>query len=318
MRFIYFFRDLFVPTKHNAYQPYLLRRDSLAAFLLIVLVSEGLIIGGALIQPDANAGAVVASDVISLTNDERSLNNVNKLAENELLDRAAQAKADDMAAKSYFSHVGPDGKEPWAWIKESGYDYRYAGENLAVHFVDSQDVVTAWMNSPSHRANIVKPVYEEIGIGIAEGVYQGTPAVFVVQYFGALRDVVAAVPEAPAPTPMPTEPISGTVAAAETIQPSLTQTTVNQITKAVSNPNSTSNWLLGGTAALVAIALFFTFFMHIQVQPKQLLINGSLVVFLAVSLLAANKQFNLSAGPAAAALSQTAIDVGLATNEYEL
>ncbi|MEI6553150.1 MAG: CAP domain-containing protein, partial [bacterium] len=73
---------------------------------------------------------------------------------------------------------------PWYWIDQTGYQYSSAGENLAVNFDYSKDVVQAWMNSPTHRANIVKAKYQEIGIGIAEGFYQGRPSVFVVQMFG--------------------------------------------------------------------------------------------------------------------------------------
>ncbi len=152
------------------------------------------------------SAAVIQSQVIALTNSERAANSVGTLVENSLLDTAAQAKADDMAAKGYFAHVGPDGKEPWAWIVAAGYDYHYAGENLAVRFSDSSQVVDAWMASPTHRANIVKPQYSQIGVAdlcsritvlargeiLADGTYEGVPATFVVQYFGAPAVALAA------------------------------------------------------------------------------------------------------------------------------
>ncbi|MEK7085072.1 MAG: CAP domain-containing protein, partial [Patescibacteria group bacterium] len=81
-------------------------------------------------------------------------------------------------------HFGPDGKSPWAWMHEAGYIFDYAGENLAVNFVDSKDVVAAWMHSSSHRDNVLSREFTEIGIGIAEGVYQGRKTVFVVEMFG--------------------------------------------------------------------------------------------------------------------------------------
>ncbi len=62
------------------------------------------------------------------------------LAVNPVLERAAQAKADDMAAKSYFSHNSPDGVTPWFWLNQAGYVFTYAGENLAANFSDSIDV----------------------------------------------------------------------------------------------------------------------------------------------------------------------------------
>jgi hypothetical protein len=89
-----------------------------------------------------------------------------------------------MAEKGYFSHTGPDGAQPWKWFREAGYRYEYAGENLAVNFNESEDVVNAWMKSPTHRANILKHDFTEVGIGVATGTYKGKEAVFVVQFFG--------------------------------------------------------------------------------------------------------------------------------------
>jgi len=145
--------------------------------------------------------AVIQSDVIALTNDERTENDLGVLTENPTLDKAAQAKANDMAAKGYFSHTGPDGQPPWHWFVEAGYDYHYAGENLAVRFDDSKQVVDAWMASPTHRANIVKPVYTQIGIGVADGMYQGLPATFVVQFFGTPEPGDEPVEPKVSPTP---------------------------------------------------------------------------------------------------------------------
>ena len=132
----------------------------------------------------ALSGLVINSVVVDITNQERASLGLGELQTNEALRIAAQAKADDMAKKGYFAHVNPDGKNPWYWIDKTGYTYKSAGENLAVNFDYSKDVVQAWMNSPTHKANIVKAKYQEIGVGIAEGFYQGRPTVFVVQMFG--------------------------------------------------------------------------------------------------------------------------------------
>lgn len=130
------------------------------------------------------SGLVINSVVVDITNQERSFIGLGELKINEALRKAAQAKAEDMAKKGYFAHQSPDGKTPWYWIDQTGYTYKAAGENLAINFDYSKDVVNAWMNSPTHKANIVKAKYQEIGIGIAEGFYQGRPTVFVVQLFG--------------------------------------------------------------------------------------------------------------------------------------
>jgi len=86
-----------------------------------------------------------------------------------------------MAKNGYFAHTSPDGKTPWYWLEQVGYNYQYAGENLAINFSDSKDVTDAWMASPAHRANIVKGNYTDIGTGVATGLYQGQQTVFVVQ-----------------------------------------------------------------------------------------------------------------------------------------
>ena len=174
----------------------MLRRQWLIALLGLALVSEALILGSTLgVQgPNVFLAAVLRSDVITYTKEARAQEVAGSLKENEALDAAAQAKADDMARRGYFSHMGPDGESPWTWIAGAGYDYVFAGENLAVRFNDSKDVVDAWMASPAHRANIVKPQYQDIGVGLAEGTYKGGPATFVVQYFASPAVTPAVVP----------------------------------------------------------------------------------------------------------------------------
>ncbi len=143
--------------------------------------------------------AVVDSVLVDLTNVDRAAYNLGSLAVNPKLVAAAQAKANDMAAKSYFAHTSPEGIDSWHWFKQAQYDFQHAGENLAVDFSDSADVERAWMNSPSHRDNILNSKYTEVGIATAVGTYQGHPTTFVVTMFGSPR--VAAVG-----TPAPQKP----------------------------------------------------------------------------------------------------------------
>jgi hypothetical protein len=100
-----------------------------------------------------------------------------------------------MAEREYFAHYSPDGVSPWHWFDKAGYDYLHAGENLAVHFTESDAVVDAWMDSPTHRANIMNGLYTEIGVGTARGEYKGYPTLFVVQLFGTARKPVASIPK---------------------------------------------------------------------------------------------------------------------------
>lgn len=131
-----------------------------------------------------NVAAVVSAVLVELSNKGRAEASVPTLQESSLLKAAAQAKADDMAQKGYFAHFDTAGKAPWDWIQEAGYTYKYAGENLAVQFTDSEDVVRAWLNSPAHRQNLLDTRFTEVGIALSTGMYEGRPTVFVVQMFG--------------------------------------------------------------------------------------------------------------------------------------
>lgn len=158
--------------------------------LKIVVSVLGFVIAAAFFAPSLKDTAldsistIYASVLVKLTNKDRVLANVGELRVSPVLEKAAQMKADDMAKRGYFSHNTPEGKNPWYWFSEAGYEYMYAGENLAVNFTESEDVQTAWMNSRGHFLNIVNPKFEEIGVATSTGFYKGREAVFVVQMFG--------------------------------------------------------------------------------------------------------------------------------------
>jgi len=150
----------------------------------LALTITTLFISYATALPAQAQAALTRGDVVALANTDRAQSGVaGNLAEDARLDAAAQAVANDMAAKGYFSHVAPGGTTPWYWLKRAGYYYWSAGQNLAVNFDDAQSLNSAWMNSPTHRANIVNAGYSRIGIGIAHGTYHGKPATFIVEYF---------------------------------------------------------------------------------------------------------------------------------------
>lgn len=183
------FRSLhthFIPSHLNGYQPYFLRLKIAAGILGLVLGVEALYLAHTfLVLPQSDYfAAIFATVLVEQTNQSRITENMSTLSVNTILERAAQLKADDMASKSYFAHNSPDGKTPWYFFNQVGYDYAAAGENLAVNFTDSKDITEAWMHSPAHRANIMNGNYTEIGIATARGVYKGKDAIFVVQEFG--------------------------------------------------------------------------------------------------------------------------------------
>jgi uncharacterized protein YkwD len=110
--------------------------------------------------------------IVSQINYQRQINGLGTVAINSQLNSAAQAKADDMATKNYFAHTAPDGTTDFDFINNSGYQWQAVGINLAMgDFGDAAGLVTAWMNSPDHRANILASFGHEIGIGISGQYY---------------------------------------------------------------------------------------------------------------------------------------------------
>lgn len=160
-------------------------RKNILLIALAAVVSLGLsgILGALVVYKDLPYAAVLPAALNDLANATRRGALLGTLHADPLLTEAAQLKANDMAKKGYFAHVGPDGTTPWHWLDRVGYEYELAGENLAVNFGESKDVHDAWMNSPSHRANLLKSGYTEIGTAVATGTYKGGPAVFIVEFY---------------------------------------------------------------------------------------------------------------------------------------
>jgi hypothetical protein len=141
-----------------------------------------IVIAGVIINATWQAGKgilgyatnVSISALLQETNIQRSDNGQLALSLNSKLSQAAQAKANDMAKRDYWSHTTPDGEQPWQFITAAGYDYTSAAENLAYGFDSSNGTVSGWMNSAGHRANLLNNTYSDVGFGIANAPnYQG-------------------------------------------------------------------------------------------------------------------------------------------------
>lgn len=202
---------------------------SLGAVIFFVFQGEPIGTGQAIV-PETQSATVLPGVVIALTNSDRVKNGSLLLVENPLLTKAAQMKVDDMLARQYYSHVTPEGRTPLYFLDAVGYKYLNVGENLDLTYVSTaEDVETAWMNSPEHRSNILLPQFTEVGIGVAEGEYQGETVTFVAEIFA---------------TPLPqssAHPVTETPIVAVPLQPRVVHTEVQVSTSTPQEPRTPSS-----------------------------------------------------------------------------
>ena len=134
-------------------------------------------------QP-AFADDLTTTNIIEAVNRERSLRNLSQLSQNDQLTVASQFKADDMIQRHFFSHTDPEGNFIWPKIASTGYSpYLQLGENLAIEFYTTESLVSEWMNSPTHRANILQEGFKDQGAGLAFGNVQNG------QYFSSVANI---------------------------------------------------------------------------------------------------------------------------------
>lgn len=149
-------------------------------------ILSSVLILGIVLFPAAKSFAsdITAGAIISLVNKARNIQGVLPLSENSKLDKVAADKLQDMVEKKYFAHTSPEGKSPWYWFGKNKYDYEYAGENLAIDFMTAEKQHEAWMNSETHRKNILNPNFTEIGVAVGTGEIDGHVSIIAVQTFG--------------------------------------------------------------------------------------------------------------------------------------
>jgi hypothetical protein len=165
-------------------------------FLLSLTLLFGVMFSFA--SAEVKSSDIVKDKVVELTNKSRTEKGEKTLQENVKLSKAAEDKAADMVEKSYFSHNSPAGLTPWHWIDKEQYDYDYAGENLAMDFLSSEKMQQAWLDSPTHRANILNEKYREIGVAVKKGKINGHDTILTVVLFGS-GDKNSPLPEAVQP-----------------------------------------------------------------------------------------------------------------------
>lgn len=192
-------RLCFVPHPSNDHHPLALRHGVLAFTSALLITIKVLTVGVLALTPEtAELSTITTARIVQLTNNERKKKGLVELTVSDKLARAAQDKGEDMLKNQYFAHISPTGVTPWFWMAKYDYIYQVAGENLAIDFNQAEDVVSAWLASPTHRDNMLFPEYTETGIAVVTGPFQGGTSTIVVHEFGRPQSAPAAI-AAPAP-----------------------------------------------------------------------------------------------------------------------
>lgn len=199
------------PCFENNYRPKILEGNFLFYLLFFVITLKIFYFSAYLFSFKTPLLAeILESVLINLTNETRKQQGLPSLKENLILKKAAFLKAKDMLEKEYFAHKSPEGFWTWDLIKELGYSFKIAGENLAIGFLDSKEVINAWLASPLHKRNILNPNFEEIGVAVVRGNFQGNDVYVVVQLFASPREKEEKkqVTSFSQPTPIPPSSLS--------------------------------------------------------------------------------------------------------------
>lgn len=187
----------FLPHRHTHQKARLISWEAILVYILLFLILQvGFNLTG-YFKPGflGISGDIGQQRLIELTNLERQKLGLPLLKENQALNEAAKLKATNMFSEDYWAHFAPSGKTPWDFILGSGYNFSYAGENLAKNFYSEDEVVVAWMNSLAHKENMINSKYQDIGMAVVEGVLNGQKTTLVVQMFGTTKAGLTAAPE---------------------------------------------------------------------------------------------------------------------------
>ena len=184
--------DFFIAHPGNNFHPKILKPG------LILMLAVILIVIRVLLSPVQTEGSATDSQILmSLINRERSDRNLPILFLSQPLLAASAVKSQDMIDRDYFAHQNPDGDYVWGEIAAAGYgQYKILGENLAIDFATSEGMIQAWIDSPSHRENLLHPDFEHQGLTALYGDYQGRYTNLTTSLFGA-QEASAQTPTAP-------------------------------------------------------------------------------------------------------------------------
>lgn len=324
-------KSWFIPGTENDHKPHILRNKSILAFAIFVLCLKLVVLSIFLYFPNsAYFSAITTNNLINLINQSRQENGLPPLTVNDELTQSAYLKARDLLEQGYFAHTSPQGISPWYWFKQVNYNYQYAGENLAIDFVDAESLHKALLESPTHRTNLLNSKYKEVGIAVLAGNFNGKKTTVAVQHFGSQFEKLAqATPTKPTqltqPTPsQPTKPQpsfaeleSNNLASSRKTEKepiltpeeekienqvfATTQEKIKEFEKFATDTQTKKGPKILGTLIeksdqitkniyiyallFIGLALLLNIFIKFEVQHRELIINGLLVIVLLILLI---------------------------------
>jgi len=327
----------FIPGTENDYKPHILKNKTILVFAIFVLCFKLLVFGFFFYFPkSAYFSAITSNRLVDLVNETRAENGLSPLQVNDKLGQSAFFKASDMIEKDYFAHTSSQGLTPWYWFKQAHYNYRYAGENLAIDFTDAETLFKAWLDSPTHKANILSPKYEEIGIAILTGDFDGHKTTVAVQHFGvpferpieyAKKETTPKQENPPASPPLAELEEKDLASARETEEEPIltpeekqiedsslaiieerirdfekfaTDIQTNQGSKILGvlaeKSDEINQRVLTYALLFVVLALLLNVFIKIEVQDRKSIINGLLIIAFMIILVLIGDKYLLNAG----------------------
>ncbi len=293
-------RILFMPFEGNNFCPKFLQSKILLYFVICLLILKIFMSLVSINFPKNIFFADITETALTkFVNQGRQAKGFEPLAENKELDQAALLKAQDMIKNNYFSHESPKGITPWYWFKMSGYNFKYAGENLAIGFLDSKDVYNAWYNSPSHRENMLNPNYKEIGTAVLTGNFNGNNTTVVVQLFASKLTLTVPTAESKPLTKnlditSDNQPVASNTEVSKEV---LSQSSEYPVIKAAGENNGNTLYLqflnfvfyryeeivqgsIFSVLILVALASLINILVHFNIQNRGLILRSLLLIFL--------------------------------------
>lgn len=292
-------KGLFVPCLENGLKPRIFEND---VFLLIIglmlgfkilsVISFGNYLGADIFNQ------ISSSDLYSLTNQTRQANGLPALTPSSKLEVAAQLKMTDMFNNNYFAHNSLQGVTPWYWFGKANYKYSAAGENLAMNFYSSDQVMKAWMASELHKKNILLKNFSEIGIAIGSDKLNGEKTMVVVEMFGSPIVSALKIPKpkiSATPTPVLAKesklpPVALSIS--KTIKPQVkaaeTQVANNTVKPETYPSVNLMNKIMGLLLGFFAIATLIKIFVAVERKFSVLMVKPAMLMAAAVVLIFLN------------------------------